>query len=322
MTTSLDTSERATAAMRPQCKSCGATTVRDLGPLPEPVPTFGGQPCPVSIAPGRLWRCMYCDLCFRFPCLTQAELTLLYKDLPDSVWSSGREGNAAWKEVRFLCEQFAPRKTILDVGCFAGDFLEQMPRDWIKLGVEPSRAAQNKAELRGIRIMAQSMESIDPRESRAGVITLLDVIEHFERPFALLQKAAALLEPKGCIILLTGATDSLPFQLLGNHYWYCSLPEHISFTSRKWFEWSARRLDMSLRYWRVITTEPSPLLPWFRNGLRAVSYSIAASIREAGRDTRFARMIPGLERALTWHHPPWWKNARDHSLVILQRRHH
>ena len=54
MTTSLDTSERATAAMRPQCKSCGATTVRDLGPLPEPVPTFGGQPCPVSIAPGRL----------------------------------------------------------------------------------------------------------------------------------------------------------------------------------------------------------------------------------------------------------------------------
>src|SRR5881396_3293892 len=67
----------------PRCRACGATNVRDLGPLPRPVSTFGGQRCPVPIAPGRLWRCLECDLSFRFPCLNQVELTALYEDLPD-----------------------------------------------------------------------------------------------------------------------------------------------------------------------------------------------------------------------------------------------
>src|SRR5205809_5137953 len=111
------------AGSEPECKSCGSTTVIDLGPLPELVPTFGGQMCSVQHEPGRLWRCRHCDLYFRFPYLTQVELTALYQDLPDSVWSTAGENNYAWKRIGRLCERFAANKKILDIGCFAGDFL-------------------------------------------------------------------------------------------------------------------------------------------------------------------------------------------------------
>ena len=202
-----------------RCPACESANVRDLGPLPQPPPTFGGAPFPQRPSPGHLWRCSGCHLRFRFPYLSQAELTALYEGLPNTVWSTSTD-RPFWKNVRALCERYARGRTILDVGCFTGDFLSRMPPEWEKLGIEPAEAARKVAESRKIKIVAQSIGSAELVGCPPDVVTILDVLEHFENPFQVLAQSARLLGPGGCAIVLTGNANATPFRLLSNNYWY------------------------------------------------------------------------------------------------------
>src|SRR5690349_15449191 len=86
-----------------RCKGCGSANVRDLGPLPQPFPIFGGEPFPSEPPPpGHLWRCRDCHLRFRSPYLSQAQLTALYSRLPDTFWSRPQD-RAHWGTIRNLC---------------------------------------------------------------------------------------------------------------------------------------------------------------------------------------------------------------------------
>jgi SAM-dependent methyltransferase len=301
----------------PECKACESTRVRDRGPLPVMPPTFGGEPCTVRLEPGRLWQCLECDLYFRFPYLSQAELTALYQNVPDTVWSA-YEDRHTWPDVRRVCEAFASEKSVLDIGCFSGEFLAGFPGEWTTFGIEPSRAAREAATTRGVRVVADSLESADPGVCRVGAITLLDVFEHVERPLALLAKAASYLASGGCIVIVTGATDSWPFRLYGNHYWYCSLWEHVSFGSHRWFAWAARQLQLTVVDARHVASEAWSLRPWVKHGGQVALYGLVNRARDSGIELSALRAVPRLGGALDWQQPPWWKESRDHLLVGLK----
>jgi len=302
-----------------QCTACGATTIRDLGPLPEPVPTFGGELSPTGPAPGNLWHCLECHLRFRFPYLSQVELTALYERLPNSVWSTP-EDRPLWKDVRARCNRYSPGRTILDVGCFTGDFLGRMPPEWTRLGIEPGQAARQIAKSKGIEIIGYSLESVAIDRCQADVVTLLDVIEHFEDPFRLLSRASSLLNPGGCIVVLTGNAASTAFRLLSNNYWYCSIPEHVSFLSRRWFEWAAPRLGMALRNCEYVSAEHFDFYQWLRDGARNTLFALMQRLRTAGIDPSFLRPLPVVGRAVSWRTCPWWLTAKDQILVTLQKK--
>ena len=300
-----------------RCTACGTTAVRDCGPLPEPPPTFGGRPFPNRPPPGHLWRCLECHLCFRSPYLPQAELTALYETLPDSVWSTS-EDRPFWKNVRALCERYSPSgRTILDVGCFTGDFLDRMPPGWTKLGIEPGQAARQIAESREVKVIAHSLESAS--SCKADVITLLDVIEHFENPLQLLSRASLMLNPSGCIVVLTGNADSTYFRLFSNNYWYCSLPEHVSFLSPRWFEWAATRLGMRVRTCEHVSGETFEIYPWLRDGTRNALFALVQRLRSSGTDPSFLRHLPVIGRAVSWRHCPWWLTAKDQIIVVMKK---
>jgi SAM-dependent methyltransferase len=301
------------------CTACGGNAVRNLGPLPEAPPTFGGAPFPRKISPGNLWHCLICNLRFRHPYMSQSELTALYESLPDSVWSTS-EDRPFWKNVRTLCEKHAPGRRVLDVGCFTGDFLSRMPPGWVKLGIEPGSAARRVAGTRNVQIVAQSLEAAAANRCRADCVTLLDVIEHFQNPLRCLSQASSLIEAGGCVIILTGNADATAFRILSNNYWYCAIPEHVSFVSRRWFEWAAKRLDMSILDCEYVSGETFRLYPWLRDGIRNTLFASVQRIRTSGRDPAYLRYIPLIRRATKWRYCPWWLTAKDQILIALQKR--
>jgi SAM-dependent methyltransferase len=291
----------------------------DLGPLPAlHWNQFGGRPLGRKLEAGRLWRCLHCDLRFRYPYLPQNELTDLYKCLPPSVWEAA-EPRKVWREIVAYCNRYGARKSIVDIGCFAGDFLQWLPGGWEKRGIEPAAAARQVAQSRGIDIVGEAIGARVSLPQKPAVVTLIDVLEHMEDPLAAVAYIRDLLEDGGLAFISTGAADSLPWRLLGSDYWYSSLPEHVSFFTRRWFEYAARKTGMRLRACRYMSSAPFHARKFCFHFAQIALYTAVQRARRRGWSERTLRAVPVLSRVAGWNSVPWWQEARDHFLVVLER---
>jgi SAM-dependent methyltransferase len=301
----------------PRCHCCGSGVV-DLGPLPALDPhRFSGRASHANLQAGRMWRCRRCDLRFRYPYLSQSELTELYKDLPPTIWESSGT-RRVWREILADCERRRIRKSIVDVGCFNGDFLAWLPPEWEKRGIEPALAARRVAESRGIEIIGEAIGAPVSLPDKPAVVTLIDVLEHMENPLAAVRYIGDLLGAGGLAFIFTGAADSAAWRLLRNDYWYSSLPEHVSFLTRNWFEYAAAQTGMRLRAYRRMSSAPfSPALFCF-NFARISLYTAVQRARRRGWPEQSLRALPFLRRVAEWKSVPWWKEAGDHCLVVLE----
>jgi SAM-dependent methyltransferase len=303
----------------PICNVCGSARVADKGPLPGLTPdVFGGQRMSVRLNAGRLYHCTRCDFSFRYPYADQNLLLKLYEDLPSSVWESS-EVRPVWAEIAECCERYAKRMNILDIGCFTGNFLEWLPQAWKKAGIEPSSAARKMAAGRGINIAANAIGEPVSLSTRPSIITLIDVIEHLEKPVDGLRYARDLLVDDGILIIFTGAADSLPWRLFGVDYWYSALPEHISFFTRRCFEFLACELNMRLIHCRHMSSVEANATRSSLNFSRLGLYTAVQRLRRRGWSENSLASVPLLRRAATWSHVPWWQEAVDHQLVVLAR---
>jgi SAM-dependent methyltransferase len=290
-----------------------------LGPLPRlHWNLFGGQRLGRSLEAGRLWRCPQCDLRFRYPYLPQNELTDLYKDLPPSVWGA-QEPRKVWREIVAYCDRFGVRKSIVDIGCFAGDFLHWLPDGWEKWGIEPAAAARQVAQSRGIQIVGEAIGTRVSLPKKPAVATLIDVLEHMEDPLGALAFIRDLLGDGGLAFIFTGAADSLPWRLVGNDYWYSSLPEHVSFFTRRWFTYAAEKTGMRLRACRYMSSAPFHAGKFCFHFVQIALFTAVQRARRRGWSERRLRTVPVLSRAVGWNTVPWWQEARDHVLVVLER---
>jgi 2-polyprenyl-3-methyl-5-hydroxy-6-metoxy-1,4-benzoquinol methylase len=143
----------------------------------------------------------------------------MYSELSSDLWQKNIKIRPDFSLAVRVISEMLPSGQVLDVGCFRGEFLSMLSKDYQKYGVEPSEAAQEVALERGIILLGASIEQID-KHSKFHVITLIDGIEHLPDPFCSLQKLSSLLLPDGILIIATGNTDSLLWRLLGTDYWY------------------------------------------------------------------------------------------------------
>jgi|GEM_PF-1358375 len=302
------------------CPSCASLALTDKGILPEPRPyVFGGSKVDIALEAGHLYRCLKCDLYFRYPCVSQTTLTKLYEKLPPTVW----ECNSArpyWALVLKLIEQYSANRDILDVGCFRGDFLSWLPNDWRKIGVEPNARARQVALERGVEMVGYAVEHTPSGLEAIGAITLLDVLEHVVDPLDVLGRLAKLLAHNGSIIIMTGAPDTLPWRIFGCDYWYCSLPEHVSFFTLNWFRWAAKHLGLSVRWFCYLSSEPSTFKQSSLNCLRLSAYALARHLRRLGIPQSMLASFPLIRKPAMWSSPPWWREAKDHILIVLSPR--
>ena len=299
------------------CKSCNASAVRDCGPLPPVMPgVFGGIYRGHRLEAGHLWHCPSCDLFFRSPYASQETLNELYETLPSSVWHAA-EPRPCWKDIIRFCEQHAGNQTILDVGCFSGDFLACMPNHWRKLGIEPSVAARKVAEARGVEIVADVIGASLRSSVKPSVITMIDVIEHMEYPLQALAYLRDLLAEQGTIIIFTGAADCWNWRLFGKDYWYSSLPEHVSFFTHKWFDYAAAELGMKVIACRRASSVEFVCRRFWLNFARLSLYTTTQRLRERGCPERLMARLPLISKAARWTSVPWWQEAKDHVLILL-----
>jgi 2-polyprenyl-3-methyl-5-hydroxy-6-metoxy-1,4-benzoquinol methylase len=128
-------------------------------------------------------------------------------------------------------EKLVPGRTLLDVGCAAGFFLEAArARGWTVRGLDVSSYATEYArrELH-LDVESGSIESITESSSKLDVVTLWDTIEHLSRPDLALVNIRRRLKPEGILALSTGDYGSLLRRLTGKRWRLFTDPTHNFF---------------------------------------------------------------------------------------------
>ena len=226
------------------CRQCRAAKLDHLGRIP-PATIFAGQDLVPAWDGGSLYRCRRCQLTFRHPIRSDRDYEGLYASAPETIWVS-----AALRpdqlHVRQRIESAGAAASVLDVGCYDGALLDSLGPSFRKFGVEASAAARQQAQKKGIEIVAATIRELAAVTEKFDVICAVDVIEHVSDPRAFVSTLADRLLPNGTLIVSTGTPDVPAWRFAGGRYWYCSFPEHISFTSQAWARAVAAELGLEL----------------------------------------------------------------------------
>jgi SAM-dependent methyltransferase len=275
------------------------------------------MPLDGQVEAGSMYRCLDCSLQFRAPAPSQEALVKYYGGLSsEECWQHGPE-REVWREIKKVI-QHAPERSILDVGCFRGDLLNYLGKEWQRFGIEPSIDARDVAQARGIKIIADNIESLPDTEQQFGAITLVDVMEHLTRPLDALHKLAGLLKPGGQLVIFTGNTAAWSWRFAGLHYWYSAMPEHVAFFSPKWFAWATPKLRCRVSLVHRLRYQPAQFSTRLDEALKNVAYFSYRRLESLTAPNGVISRLPVLNRIGKWQ-SCWWTSARDHILVVLTK---
>lgn len=112
---------------------------------------------------------------------------------------------------------FPKRGKLLEIGSFAGIFLDQIrSAGWETTGIDPDRSP---AEYARTHYNLNVVDGILPNDklpvSAFDAVVMLHVIEHMPSPSQNLKEIHSLLKPGGVLVIETPRFDSLMFKLLG-----------------------------------------------------------------------------------------------------------
>ena len=302
----------------PACPDCTSQRLSLLGKIPG-TNFFAGRVLPQPLDGGSLWRCDACTLAFRWPVLAKSSLDALYASGNEKSWGKGIEKREDWLIARrWLDELFPQGASVLDVGCFDGGFLGSLGERYRLCGVEIHPGARERAREKGIEILGDDFSSLPDGAETVDCVTAFDVIEHVHSPAAFLERCKELIRPGGWLIISTGNFDHPAFKLMASSYWYCVIPEHISFISPRWMNAAALRLGLQRDRSAVFSHGDRTILRRYgellKNALYRVSPQAFAFLRRSGLGRKDVRKHPELEG-----HPPNWMTANDHFVMLLQR---
>ncbi len=140
--------------------------------------------------------------------------------------------SAEWVLER-LGKSWTSRRTarILDVGCWDGTLLNQLPSKWVRHGIELNSGAVTAARAKGLEVFCGRVEEFSSTLESYDLILMMDVLEHLSDPLRMLHHLAAMLAPGGTFFALTGNGEALGARLFRGAWYYFSYPEHVSFFS-------------------------------------------------------------------------------------------
>lgn len=121
---------------------------------------------------------------------------------------------------------------ILDVGCGNGAFVRHLADTGADaVGIEPARAVYERYLAADPRFILGALERCS-MERRFDVVTMLDVIEHVERPDRMVSAARTVLRNGGYVFVSTPDIGSRAARLSGRH-WHFMNRYHLSYFSRE-----------------------------------------------------------------------------------------
>lgn len=181
-------------------------------------------------------KCQGCNLVFAVP----KDSIVQSRDYDESYYRHGIY--ADYLEERISIRKNAGRilreletlvqgRTLLDVGCAAGFFLEAArARGWAVRGLDVSSYASEYARRElNLDVESGSIESTTESASKFDVVTLWDTIEHLSRPDLALINIRRRLTSEGMLALSTGDYGSFLRRLTGKRWRLFTDPTHNFF---------------------------------------------------------------------------------------------
>lgn len=301
----------------PACRSCGSDGVCRVGPIP-PGALFAGRELTEPLDPGQLYRCETCRLWFRHPVPDSSVLASLYRTGDPGAWQYPVADRQDWQLAHQWLQEHLQAGAVLDLGCFDGAFLSMFDATWTRFGVEMNPLAARKARAKGITILGDDVGCLVEEGSRFDAVVAFDLLEHMPDPRVLLRMMVGVTKPGGVVIIGTGNTAAPSWRFMGSRYWYCAIPEHLSFINPAWCRLAATELQLALvQIERYSHADRRPLM---RRGLAVVKnvlYRITPFLFESLRRRGFGSL--DVRRHPAWASvPPEWLTARDHLLAVFR----
>ena len=294
------------------CPVCGSSRIVARGPILHPRPALvAGIPIDLGDEAYVLARCPACGFAFKDPRIPESELLRCYAKASADHWEDRPDPvTRSWDTLERTVERHAPGRAVLDIGCFNGALLEYLGAGWDRFGVEPSAPAARMARSRGVNVLGATIDDVPP-EPRFDVIMAIDVVEHIAEPLPFFRAVARRLRPHGAFIVQTGDLDAWTWRLEGSRYWYCSLPEHVSFYSRSAMTALAARTGMKSADHLRLPHDRQPARTRAIELLKNAGYVLGMRLHGFG--------VPALRRLVVDRRAPGWLTANDHMLHVMTR---
>lgn len=190
-------------------------------------------------------NCLICETYFTYPHLNQSELNTYY--LNQETAFNGAEADKAveeyledktkfWKLLGYEnrldeIKKLSPNaKTILDIGCGAGFFLDYARSKGYKTyGLELTKWGSTTARKKfGLNVLQKDLAALKDNElPRLDVITMYDVLEHSSDPVKMLESAWRFMNKDGILIINLPNIDSLVSKATGKYWNKLIPPNHL-----------------------------------------------------------------------------------------------
>lgn len=196
-------------------------------------------------------RCGDCGFSFAVPTVNPNLANTIddYEDAYLQYLAPDQADGANLASLRHWMERFAPLagKRVLDVGAGSGKFVRFLKDAGIDAsGIEPSTALFNRFLRDDSSFRCLTLDALRAAgEAHYDVITAFDVIEHVEKPQALLADIVHMLSPGGALFLSTPDAGSLIARLFGRR-WHFYYPYHLSYFSPQTLAAAARPHGLAL----------------------------------------------------------------------------
>ncbi len=248
--------------------------------------------------------------------MSKAELDALYRAGASDNWQHSSGARPDWMLASKWIDDLSGTGSVLDVGCFDGQFLSYLDRVE-RYGVEIHQGAAERARSRGIEIVGADYEALAGFAGRFDVVTSFDVIEHVHDPRYFVHLLAGAVKPGGAVIISTGNTDALSWRFMGSRYWYCTIAEHISFINPRWCNWFAAESGLEVARVQTFSHKQGTAQEKIENLIKNAAYRLVPGLAAFARRHGLGGVDVDSDDALSLT-PPNWLTARDHFIVMMQ----
>ena len=155
-----------------------------------------------------------------------------YQDKPRDALFSALTAKS-YRKVLELFARHTSGKSILDVGCGKGDFVDAGLRaGWDIHGIELAQPAVEIAQGFGLPVTRLDFFSNALSPASHDIVTMFEVLEHLPDPISFLRRAADVVKPGGLVYLTTPNFDCFDRRILGMA-WPVIHREHLTYFTPK-----------------------------------------------------------------------------------------